>query len=149
MKVYIGSDHRGFELKNKIKTWLDENKYQVEDCGAFTYDQTDDYPDFAKAVAQKVVNEEGGRGILICGSGAGVNIAANKIKGIRCALGFNTEQIKASRNDDDANVLALASDFTDFEKSKTYISIFLQTAFAPTANHIRRLNKLEAEALTE
>jgi RpiB/LacA/LacB family sugar-phosphate isomerase len=143
MKIYIGADHRGFELKNKLTEWLNSNGYQAEDCGAFTFNQTDDYPDFAKTVARKVLSEKESRGILICGSGAGVSIAANKLKGIRCIVGFNEEQIKAAKNDDDINILALGSDFADYEDCKTNISSFLQTPYDPTENHIRRINKID------
>jgi ribose 5-phosphate isomerase B len=143
MKIYLGADHRGYDLKEKIKTWLTESGHQVEDCGAHELILRDDYVDFAADVAGKIIIEHGSRGIVICGSGAGVNITANKIKGIRCCLGFNIEQVKAARNDDNINVLALASDFVFFEDAKVLVDTFLLTAYDPTDNHARRLEKIK------
>lgn len=143
MKIYLGADHRGFELKNEIKNWLDSSGNQVEDCGANDFQQFDDYVDFAKVVAEKVAGEQGGRGVVICGSGAGVDIAANKINGVRSVLGFNVEQVKAARSDDNVNVLALAANFTFFEDSKSLIETFLQTPYNPTDNHARRIEKIK------
>ncbi len=143
MRVYLGADHRGFELKEKLKTWLTENGHQVEDCGAHEQVLRDDYVDFATEVSRRTVNEQGSRGILICGSGAGMDISANKINGTRCTIGFNIEQVKAARNDDNINVLALASDFIFFEDAKALIDIFLLTAFDPTDSHARRLEKIK------
>jgi ribose 5-phosphate isomerase B len=143
MKIYLGADHRGFDLKEKIKNWLVESGHQVEDCGANELILRDDYVDFTADVAKKVTNEQGSRGIVICGSSAGVNITANKIKGIRCSVGFNIGQVKAARNDDNINILALASDFTFLEDAKVLIDTFLQTAYDPTDNHARRLEKIK------
>lgn len=143
MKIYLGADHRGFELKNEIKNWLMTSGLQIEDCGASEFQQFDDYVDFAKAVAEKVASEQGGRGIVICGSGAGVDITANKIKGVRSVLGFNVEQVKAARSDENVNVLALAANFTFFEDSKSLIETFLQTPYNPTDNHARRIEKIK------
>lgn len=143
MKIYLGADHRGLELKNEIKDWLLSSGFQVEDCGAHTNEQFDDYVDFAKQVGEKVISEQGSRGIVICGSGAGVDITANKIKGVRSLLGFNIEQVKAARSDDNVNVLALAADFTFFEDSKALVESFLHTPFNPTDNHTRRIEKIK------
>lgn len=142
MKIYIGADHRGFELKNKIKDWFSESGTKIEDLGAFEYDPDDDYPVISTTVSDKVLEESANLGILICGSGAGVDIAANKIEGIRATLGLNEEQIKAARNDDDINVLAIASDFTDFEKAKKMISVFLNTPFSEEPKKLRRLDEI-------
>jgi ribose 5-phosphate isomerase B len=143
MKIFIGADHKGFELKKEIKEWLSSANYQVEDLGAFEYKPGDDYVDFATSVANKVTSEKGSRGIVICGSGAGVDITANKTRGIRCCLGFNIEQVKAARNDDDINVLALASDYCELEKAKKLTDAFLNTDFDPTENHVRRIEKIK------
>lgn len=143
MKIYLGADHRGFGLKNEIKNWLESTGTQVEDCGANEFQQFDDYVDFAKAVAEKVANEQGSKGIVICGSGAGVDITANKINGARSVLGFNVEQVKAARTDDNVNILALAANFTFFEDSKSLIETFLQTPYNPTDNHVRRIEKIK------
>lgn len=143
MKIFIGADHRGFELKNEIKNWLLELGNEVNDCGAHSLQEFDDYVDFAKAVGEKVASEQGSRGIVICGSGAGVDIAANKINGIRSALGFNIEQVKAARSDDNVNILSLAADFTFFDDSKSLIEAFLNTPYNPTDNHVRRVTKIK------
>jgi ribose 5-phosphate isomerase B len=142
MKIYIGTDHRGFELKNKLSDWLSSEGHDIEDCGAHELNQEDDYPDFAKEVSRKVADEVESRGIVICGSGAGVEIVANKIKGIRCSIGFDKEQVRKARTDDNINILALASDYLDFEKAKDLISIFLETEFDPSENHTRRIQKI-------
>ena len=142
MKIYIGADHRGFKLKSELKEWLSSISHQVEDLGAVELVPRDDYVDFAKSVAQKISNEQGSRGIVICGSGAGVDITANKIKGVRSCLGFNIQQVKAARADDNINVLALASDFTFLDNAKLLVSAFLETVFDPTDNHTRRIEKI-------
>lgn len=116
---------------------------EIVDCGAFEKQDFDDYVDFAKAVGQKVAEETGSRGIVICGSGAGVDIAANKINGVRSVLGFNLEQVKAARSDDNVNVLALPANFTFFEDSKSLIETFLNTHYNPTDNHVRRIQKIK------
>ena len=112
MKIYLGADHRGFKLKEKVKEWLSDWNYKYEDMGANDYNETDDYPDFAKAVSEKIVSDDGSRGILICGSGIGIAIAANKVKGVRAGTAMNADQVKASVNDEDLNILALSVDYT-------------------------------------
>lgn len=141
--LYLGADHRGYNLKEKIKIYLKKLNLEFEDLGAFELNLDDDYPDFAFAVAKKVAeNPEENRGIIICGSGAGADIAANKIKGIRSVLGFDVNQVKASRNDDNTNVLSLSSDFTDKNKSKEIIKMWLETPYAKLERYERRLNKI-------
>ena len=143
MTIYLGADHRGFELKNQIKDWLETSGHQVEDLGAHELIARDDYTDYASNVARKVMQAQGARGIVICGSGVGVDITANKVKGARSALGFNVEQVRAARNDDNVNVLSLASDFTLFEDAKILIDTFITTAYNPTDNHARRIEKIK------
>jgi ribose 5-phosphate isomerase B len=143
MTIYIGADHRGFELKNQLINWLTESGHHAEDLGAIEHTLRDDYTDYAAAVAIKVAQETGNRGIVICGSGAGVDITCNKINGIRSVLGFNIEQVKAARNDDNVNILSLASDFTLFEDAKILVETFLNTAYDPTDNHARRIEKIK------
>lgn len=142
MKIYIGADHRGFELKNEIKNWLGSIDYEVIDCGAIENDPKDDYVDFAAEVGRKVVEEKGSMGIVICGSGAGVDITANKIKGVRCSIGYDVAQIKQARSDDDLNILSLASDYLNIEDTKALVIAFLQTEYDPTDNHVRRIEKI-------
>lgn len=143
MKVFIGADHRGFELKAKLIDWLKSNGYESEDCGAFEYSKDDDFVDFAASVSNKVSGQEGNRGVLICGSGAGVEIAANKIKKIRCGLGLNPNQIKHARSADDLNVLALASDYTSESQSIEILKAFVETNFDPAERHQRRIEKIK------
>jgi len=142
--LYIGADHRGYNLKEALKAYLKELNFNIEDMGAFELNPEDDYPDFAAAVAKKVAeNPEENRGILLCGSGVGVDIVANKIKGVRSALCFDANQAKASRNDDNTNVLSLASDFTAEEKAKEIVKTWLETPYAKLEKYERRLNKIK------
>ena len=141
--IYLGADHRGYELKEKAKQWLAELGYQYEDCGAFAYNKDDDYPDFATAVAQKVSAEAGNRGILFCGSGIGVAVAANKIKGIRAGTAAGPKQIKSAINDEDLNIVAISTDHTDENTVKEIIKTFLETKFSEEERHVRRINKIK------
>ena len=113
MKVVLGSDHRGFTLKQDIKNHLLHTNYQVLDMGDLISTAHDDYPDFAHAAAREVVSQPDWKGIVVCGSGVGVAITANKVRGIRCGLGVTPEQIIAARRDDNINMLAVAADFFD------------------------------------
>jgi ribose 5-phosphate isomerase B len=142
MKIYIGADHRGFELKDKLKSWLTDWGYPFEDMGAFSYNKEDDYPDFAEVVAKKVATEFGSRGILICGSDIGIAIAANKIKGIRAGGATISEQVKAAVNDDDLNILSVSADFLNEEQAKEIIKVFLETKFGGEEQYTRRINKI-------
>jgi ribose 5-phosphate isomerase B len=144
MKVFLGADHRGFELKEKIKAFLEDLNFEIIDKGAFEYNKDDDFVDFAREVADEVIYYSKSRGILFCGSGAGGEIAANKIKGIRAFVGFNEEQTKNAMNDDNPNILGISSDFTDFQKTKGIVKAFLETEFDPSPKHLRRVNKIEA-----
>ncbi|MBI2421006.1 MAG: RpiB/LacA/LacB family sugar-phosphate isomerase [Candidatus Levybacteria bacterium] len=143
MKIYLGADHRGFRLKEDLKNFLQTNGHDIEDCGALEIVSNDDYVDFAKSVAEKISINQDSRGIVVCGSGVGVDVVANKIDGIRCGLGFKLDQVKAARSDDDINVLALASDFTVYKEAKELVETFLQTEFNPTENHKRRIEKIK------
>ncbi len=142
MIIYLGADHRGFELKEKIKERLSEWGYQYKDMGAFEYDKDDDYPDFAKAVAGKVAVELDAKGILICGSGVGVVIAANKIKGIRAGTAIDAKQIKDSVNDEDTNILGISADYLS-KQAEEIVKTFLETKFSGEARHLRRINKIK------
>lgn len=142
MKVYLGADHAGFELKEKIKAYLTENHYEVEDCGAFSFDKNDDYPDFIAKAASKVANDKDSKGIIFGKSGAGECIVANKIKGIRAVFGFNKENVELSRLHNDANVLSLGSLFVNQETAKQLVKLFLETPFSNEERHIRRIDKI-------
>lgn len=142
MTIYLGADHRGFELKNQVKSWLLDNGFKVLDLGANQFIKTDDFVEYAVSVGQNVSQNKDSKGIVICGSGAGVEITANKIEGIRCSLGQSKEQVQKAREDDDINVLALASDFITTEKAKDMIESFLQTDFISSDKHNRRIEKI-------
>lgn len=143
MILYIGADHRGFELKEALKQFLKDNGYSVTDMGAVSYDEGDDFVDFARLVAEKVSADiRNSKGILICGSGVGVDIVANRFPDIRSVLAFSADQAMASRNDDDANVLSLPADFMELEQAKKIVSVWLQTPFSNEEDHKRRIEKI-------
>ena len=142
--IYFGADHRGYKLKESLKIYLKELNFNFEDLGAKELIPDDDYPDYAALVAKKVFEDpENNRGILICGSGVGVDITANKFKGVRSALIFNAEQARMSRNDDNANILSLSSDFTDENSAKEIVKIWLETPFSYLERHARRVEKIK------
>ena len=142
--IYFGADHRGYKLKEALKIYLKELGYDYEDLGAFELNPDDDYPDFALAVASKVAeNPEENRGILICGSGVGVDIVANKIRNIHSALGFDAKQAQMSRNDDNTNVLSLSADFISESLAKEIVKIWLETPFSGFEHHARRIEKIK------
>ncbi|MEK7503092.1 MAG: RpiB/LacA/LacB family sugar-phosphate isomerase [Patescibacteria group bacterium] len=144
MKIYLGADHRGFELKEKIKKWLSEWGYEFEDMGAFSYDKNDDYPDFARKVAERVAKDpKHSRGVLLCGSGVGVAITANKVKGIRAGTAISAKQIKDSVNDEDTNILAISADYFSEEETKEIAKSFIEAKFSGEERHIRRINKIK------
>lgn len=145
MTIFFGADHKGFALKETLKQWVLAKGYTVVDCGNTVLDLHDDYPDFAFAVAKQVVLDPESRGIVICGSGAGVSIAVNKIDGIRASLAVTPEQIVDARNDDNINVIALASDYLTEEGAQAIIQAFLETPFDPQERFVRRIGKITAE----
>ena len=143
MIIYIGSDHRGYKLKEALKKFSQSKGEQMIDLGNDRYDKSDDYPDFAAKVARAVSEDPTKRqGIVICGSGEGVEIVANKFKNVRAALAANEKQAYASRNDDNTNVLALAADFLSETQAKKIMKIWLATPFSGSARHKRRLQKI-------
>jgi len=144
MTIFIAADHRGFELKNLLIEYLHEKNIRIEDLGNYQLDPEDDFPDFAKKVAQAVLqNPEEYLGIVICGSGVGVTIAVNRFRGIRGGLGFEPDQVKHMRENDQINVLGLAADFLDPEKAKQLVDIFIQTLPKKEQKYFRRIKKLD------
>jgi ribose 5-phosphate isomerase B len=143
MQVYLGADHRGFKLKEKIKKWLEEWDYETKDMGASEFDSKDDYTLYAEKVGSIVGKEKGARGVLLCGSGVGVDVTANKFDGARASIGKNPEQVKAGRNDDDMNILVIAADFTKEDEVKKMVKMFLETKFAGKARFKKRLQDIE------
>lgn len=141
MKIGIGADHRGFFLKEELKKFLKKNNFEVKDFGTFS-DEAFDYPDVAFPLGEAVKKRKIAKGILICGSGLGMSIAANKIKGIRAALCLNKEMAKMARNHNDANILVLAANFTTLRKAKEIVKTFLKEKFEG-GRHLRRINKIK------
>lgn len=147
MKIYLGADHAGFNLKEKIKSYLKGAGYAVEDQGAFTLDPADDYPDFVAPVAKQVAADpEIARGIILGGSGQGEAMAANRVKGVRAAVyyGGREEIITLSREHNNANVLSLAARFLGEEEALNAIKLWLGTAYTGDERHDRRLGKLDS-----
>lgn len=143
MRIYLGADHRGFELKEQIKVWLSENEYEVEDVGCFVYDPDNDYVDYALKVAEAIEGDgTEDRGILICGSGHGVDIVANKFPHVRAILGFNEEVTIQGRQHEDANILVLPSDWVEDEQAIERVRLFLETEKTKTTNYDRRRARL-------
>lgn len=141
--IYIASDHRGFLLKEDLKQKLQQSGFIVKDLGNDHLDPDDDYVDYAKKVALEIVtDQDDSRGILLCGSGVGMDIVANKIDNIRCALVCDVAGAKQAREHEDANVISLAADKLDKNQAYEIIMTFLNTPFSNQARHIRRLKKL-------
>ncbi len=141
--LYIASDHAGYNLREEIKTFLDEVEYPYEDMGAREMDPQDDYPDYAFPLAQKVAAEHDSLGILICGTGVGVCITANKVSGIRAALVQDEVTARLSREHDNVNVLCLGGRILEPELAKKIVKIWLHTEFTGEERHVRRLKKIE------
>lgn len=142
MKIAIGADHGGYALKEEIVALLKELGHEVEDFGCNCADSVD-YPDYALPVAEKVASGEFDRGILICGTGVGMSIAANKVKGIRCALVHDLFTAKATREHNDSNVLAMGARIIGPAVALEIVKIWLSTEFAG-GRHQNRLNKIAA-----
>ena len=142
-KLYIGGDHAGFKLKEKLRPWL-KLKYDVEDVGPVKYNKQDDYPDFVIPLARKVTRNENSRGIVIAGSGQGEAIVANKVKGIKAGLyhGGSPKIVNTGRAHDNINILCFGSRFVTEREAKRAIAIFLKTPFEK-GRHARRLKKVE------
>lgn len=143
MKLYLGADHRGFATKESLKPWLAEQGVEVIDVGAEQLTAGDDYVDYAEAVGRHTAADSASRGIVVCGSGVGVDMVANKIPGIRSGLGIAEDQVIAARKDDDINVLAIAADYTLPEEVKKMVNAFLKTAFSVEERHRKRLEKVQ------
>lgn len=141
--IYLGADHRGFQLKEQLKTWLQGRGMTFEDLGAVKFNPSDDYPVIAEKVAKKVIKNEEHKGILICGSGAGVCIAANKVRGIRGSEGLNKDAVRAARSEDNINVLCLAADLLASDEARDFVEVFLNTSYAGEERHERRLKEIE------
>lgn len=142
MLIHIGSDHRGFKLKQILLEFLQQSSYEVNDVGNAQYEKNDDYPDFAACVGEKVSLDPHSRGIVLCASGVGVDIVANKFSRVRCALVADADQAAASRNDDDTNILAFAADYVSEDQAKKIVSTWIQTPFSGEERYRRRIQKI-------
>jgi ribose 5-phosphate isomerase B len=143
MKIAIAADHAGFLLKEKLRDDLQAKGHDVADLGT-TSEESTDYPDYAAAVAHSVADGRFERGILVCSTGVGMSIAANKVAGVRAALGTNEEEVHLTREHNDANVLTLGARFFTAEQAGKLIDVFLATPFSEGARHVRRLSKISA-----
>lgn len=161
MKIYLGTDHAGFELKEKIEAFLMKGGYQVVDCGAYSYDKEDDYPDFIGKAAEMVSKDSESRGIVFGGSGQGEAITANKYPNVRCALFYipaippkaiditgklsedSYEMLKLIRQHNNANMLSLSARFLKYYEAEKAVEIFLETQFPEAERHVRRIEKIK------
>lgn len=144
MRVHVGSDHAGFELKGLVAGRLTELGHEVVDHGASSYDPEDDYPTYCLAAAQGVVDDPGSLGVVIGGSGNGEQIAANKVDGVRAALAWNTETATLARQHNDANVVSIGARMHDAETAIGFVVTFLDTPFSHDPRHQRRIGELAA-----
>ena len=142
MKVSMGCDHGGYALKEAVKADLLKKGYEVEDCGCYSTDSVD-YPQFARAAAEKVANGEVEKGIVICTTGIGVSITANKVKGVRCALCHNEHTATMTRLHNDSNVIALGAAEVEESLALKLVDIFLTTDFSGEERHQRRVDQIE------
>lgn len=145
MKIFIGADHNGFHMRNSIIEYLKRAGYDVQDDGDAALDPTDDFPVFAAKVVNDVLtsDDHDARGILICGSGQGMCMAANRFRGIRACMGYDRESVKATRKDEDSNILCLAASIADKDTVNVLLETFLNTPFSHLARHQRRLQELD------
>jgi len=142
MKIYIASDHGGYQLKNELKSFLSDANYIVKDMGPFELNPLDDYTDFVFPLAERVARSKADLGIVLGRSGNGEAIAANKVKGIRAAVCLNEIMAKKAREDNNANILSMGSDFIDVKKAGKIASVFIETEFTGLDRHERRLKKI-------
>ncbi|MFH1145623.1 MAG: RpiB/LacA/LacB family sugar-phosphate isomerase [bacterium] len=142
MNIHIASDHAGFKLKERIRAWLESSGYVVVDHGAYKLIPDDDYPIYARKLAKAVAKEKG-RGILLCGSGVGMAIAANRIKGVRAVEGMSVKQVSLSRQDNDSNVLVFGAWSLTKKETERLVEVWLKTKFSKAGRHFRRIRQLD------
>ena len=143
MKVCIGADHGGFQLKNELIKFISKNGYDVIDKGAYTFNPNDDYPDFAELVAKSVQNGESEKGIILCGSGVGASITASKFKGVRSAVCHDTYSASQGVEHDDMNVICLGARIIGSTLSEKITINFLKSTFIEESRFLRRLEKVQ------
>ena len=145
MKLFLGADHQGYHLKEKVFAYLSKRKYDVEDVGPDELDPQDDFPEFAARAAIKILGEDDGRAILICGGGQGMAMAANRFRGIRASVVWDEYEAKMTRNDNDSNVLCLPARILDDDAElwKDIIDTWLNTPYADAPRYKRRNAKID------
>lgn len=145
MRIYIGADHNGFDYKNQLSAALVQAGHEVIDEGGTTIDPNDDFPQFAGKVVTAMLGDadKDAKGILICGSGQGMVMAANRFKGIRASICWNLNEARSARNDDDSNILCLSSRYLSLEESGSIMATFLATPFAGAPRFVRRIEQLD------
>ena len=141
--LYIAADHAGYPLKEELKEYIKSLGHEVEDLGNEQLDPSDDYPDFAYRLAHNILDNEGSKGILICGTGAGMCIAANKIDGIRAALVHDEFTARDAAEHLNANIICLGGRVTDFDLAKKLVKMWLETEFSGDERHLRRFEKIQ------
>jgi ribose 5-phosphate isomerase B len=144
VRVYLGSDHAGFELKTALIAWLNQAGHEAVDCGPSSYNPDDDYPPYVMRAASSAVNDPGSLGIVIGGSGNGEQMASNKIRGVRAALVWSDETARLARLHNDANVLSLGAREYPVEDAVGFAKVFVETAFSEAPRHQRRLDEIAA-----
>jgi ribose 5-phosphate isomerase B len=144
LRVALAADHGGFVLKTGLVQWLESQDYEILDLGATIFDAADDYPDYAEDLAEALVAGRAERGILVCGSGVGAVIAANKVPGIRACLCHDTYSAHQGVEHDNMNVLCLGGRIIGIELAKDLVKAFLKASFEPTERHLRRVDKITA-----
>jgi ribose 5-phosphate isomerase B len=148
MRVYLGSDHAGYELKNHLVDWLTANGHEPVDCGPHIYDAVDDYPPFCLRAAVRTAADPDALGIVIGGSGNGEQIAANKVRGVRAALAWSEQTASLAREHNDANVLSIGGRMHTREEATKFVEIFLATPYSHEERHQRRIDMLSAYETT-
>lgn len=145
MKIYIGSDHAGFEMKRDLIAYLSTLPYESFDCGPSEYNQDDDYPDYISKVAEEVSKDSNAKGIVIGFSGQGEAIVANRFSNVRCAVyyGGSKHILTLSREHNDANILSIGAHFVTSQEAKQALTLWLDTKFSGDERHIRRIKKIE------
>ncbi|MBA0049821.1 ribose-5-phosphate isomerase [Streptomyces sp. AJS327] len=144
MRVYLGSDHAGYELKNHLVAWLEAAGHEPVDCGPHVYDAQDDYPPFCLRAAERTAADDTALGIVIGGSGNGEQIAANKVRGVRCALAWSEETASLAREHNNANVVSVGARMHSSEDAVRFVDTFLRTPYSGDDRHTRRIAMLSA-----
>ncbi|MFX4291072.1 ribose-5-phosphate isomerase [Streptomyces bohaiensis] len=144
MRVYLGSDHAGYELKNHLADWLTRNGHEPVDCGPHIYDALDDYPPFCLRAAERTAADPEALGVVIGGSGNGEAIAANKVRGVRCALAWSEETARLGRQHNNANVVAVGARMHSQDEATALVEAFLATPYSDEDRHTRRIDMLTA-----